>query len=241
MTPEEKMKKGIDNADSKLFLEGVKEAQMRKKRHEGKLSKFYDAPFIEDTAEPYTGYKKLLINEGNLTSYHNGVRWPTGGLEATCSLIDPRVTLSSSAIFGDNPSPKHNLLHVPHPDCSCGIYAYSKLDTRVMNHFAGAGYSSAVVEIKMGGFLLPYTQGYRSQFAKISAIYIPDLKSDMLHFDFQKYTKIKYHREHLRQIAAKYKAEVRESPLASVGTTGITSPNIRVVKPAPFSWKPYTP
>ena len=87
--------------------------------------------------------------------------WPYGKpLEATCTL---------SARKPKDGEPEHG--PVPANDCTCGIYATTDLD--VINGYLSRG-APILGVVELGGRIIPATQGYRAQFARVAAILLVD-------------------------------------------------------------------
>lgn len=181
---------------------------MRKKRQAQQLDKFYadkDAP--PDVAVPLTGYKFLQIRTTKvptsmpltwarimsdplslpwpiefftehhmLMSSYSSTFWMPEGVDAGCNISSLSPT---SFVEGDL---KHEKDQIPHPNCTCGIYAYDILATMWTDrphdiHAIADGFDTtwAIVKLQLGGFVLPYTHGYRAQSAKIQSIILPKI------------------------------------------------------------------
>jgi len=80
--------------------------------------------------------------------------WPAGEpLKAECRMV----------LKGDEEG--HG--RVPVPDCSCGIYATT--DLKVINSYLGKD-APVLGVVELGGKVIPATQGYRAEYARIAAI-----------------------------------------------------------------------
>jgi hypothetical protein len=165
------------------------EEDMRKKREQRQIAKFFNAPFIEDTPVPYLGFKRLNIrgvtvsrqlSDPRFESGWDGSVWETASREAECNI-------HANALFSPNEVP-HHPEYIPYPKCSCGIYTYNreyiwalKLGDDNSRRFGGPDswtrvtpypsfYEACNVVLSLGGYVQRYTQGYRSSIAKIEAI-----------------------------------------------------------------------
>lgn len=144
------------------------ENMMRKKRRNKQIERHFEEPFVEDVVAPYLGFKRLQIirRPVNAVPGHkflyisgfNSTLWVPGeGLEAECK----------RAWTGEDGKLPHNPEHVPHPACTCGIYAFSYKGWIKNNGHASHG---PEIIISMGGYVLPHADGYRSSIAQIEAI-----------------------------------------------------------------------
>lgn len=142
--------------------------KLRKKRRSAQIAKYFEEPFVEDVVAPYLGFKRLQIARRPVNiapgpkflyiSGYNSTLWVPGeGLVAECK----------RGWAGEDGTPPHNPEHVPHPQCTCGIYAFSHEGWLKNN---GPSVHGPEIIISMGGYVLPHADGYRSSIAQIEAI-----------------------------------------------------------------------
>lgn len=175
-----------------IMIEAIGE-DMRRKRRQKQIDELFNAPFIEDVAEPVTGYKSLVFDEtaDHFSSNYNGQRWDYDGVEAVCAVTDER---------------KHDPKQVPHPNCSCGIYAYDRFTPNLVNPNPMS--SLITVELKAGGYVHPHSLGFKASIAKISAIYVPFFQLK----DMDRGTKSAY-LGRLDRLAKRYEVEFKHFPI----------------------------
>lgn len=123
------------------------------------------------TNEPVVGYRAWLIEPGcdgyQLCSVLASAEWAMTPGAWTGAVCRPQVPNGSAPV-------RHDHTSVPHPDCTCGIYAYHSLsiggyDGRLVQP------DSAEIGIVWGavvgaGRVLVYPDGWRAQFARPVAI-----------------------------------------------------------------------
>jgi len=178
-------------------MEYLIKEDMRKKRALEQVERYFTSPFIEDIAVPYLGFKRLNFTgvvkqihnitmpklmklsdrdmwhldpasyrtpvpedyevlEATFVSQWDQSHWEGGAIEAHCH--EGGVT--------------HDESYVPHPMCTCGIYAYNYDHWDRYQPIVHYGNVSEVanVIISLGGHVIPYTHGYRASIAKIEAL-----------------------------------------------------------------------
>ncbi len=87
--------------------------------------------------------------------------WPYGKpLEATCTYAARKPK------DGEEPHGP-----VPATDCRCGVYATT--DLGVINHYLSR-LAPILGVVELGGRVIPATQGYRAQYARVAAILLVD-------------------------------------------------------------------
>lgn len=141
---------------------------MRKKRREAQLRRYFDEPFVEDYPEPFVGYK-LMHTYGDVIQLRSNVKhsiWMSQFKTAQC--------LDGWGNF------THADDMTPHPECSCGIYAYRQIvDTAVsdiLNIAIRATNESPktffLVTVELGGHVIIADNVYKASHAKIVDIHI---------------------------------------------------------------------
>jgi len=84
--------------------------------------------------------------------------------------------------------PIHPPHHVPHPKCTCGIYAWKSLH-QAPSILLSDTTPSYIVKVALGGYVIPHSAGYKASIAKIVTIYIgePLMDSPLLKALAKKY------------------------------------------------------
>jgi hypothetical protein len=118
---------------------------------------------IPDYISPVIGYRVWQWNTTGLKSL-NGEPWlPGRPLAAKCrAAADGRVVGCARVVHG-----AHKL---PHPDCTCGVYAAKNI-----GHLRQFGYASRGIhgEVYLWGTVVEHTFGWRAQFAYPKSLFLP--------------------------------------------------------------------
>ena len=129
--------------------------------------------------EPVVGYRAWLVRPGCDGYQLRGVmvqaRWATEPGAWTCAVCRPQV--GGEAI-------RHDVLMVPHPDCTCGLHAYHSLaiggyDDRytLMDAVHGIVWGAVVG----AGRVVAYRDGWRAQFARPVAMVLGSASPYLVH------------------------------------------------------------
>lgn len=162
---------------------------------------------IPDSIEPVVGWKVLTIRDGGtLSSPTYPMHWIpgkkteaecTGDLYFTWELVDEDVPEEPPSVEEvlqwfpgtylntptDPPPPgkrwkstvTSNNHQIPNNLCSCGIYIASRPE--ITDQYSSSYNKDVLVEMKGWGNVIEYQDGWRTQFAYPSAIYVKDQKT----------------------------------------------------------------
>ncbi|HYW26848.1 MAG TPA: hypothetical protein VE953_21950 [Terriglobales bacterium] len=117
--------------------------------------------------EPVLGYRAWLVERGRHGCRLRGVMVPAEWAGAPCTwtaaVCAPPAGSASRMV-------RHDPACVPHPDCTCGLYAYDSLSSGGYDERLGQAYG-AEVGIVWGavvgaGRVLAYRDSWRAQFAR---------------------------------------------------------------------------
>ena len=110
-----------------------------------------DVPFYPDAFEAWRGWR---VEKGVLKSVNDGQIWVPGvAFEAECSSGKQHKT-------------------VPWPRCTCGLYSVKTLTKLQKNNYHTAG---AFGKVAIWGEMIESSEGYKSQFAYPTIIYVAHL------------------------------------------------------------------
>lgn len=94
----------------------------------------------------------------NSPSYRTG-NWP----------IVQQATCRKTFDFSGNPAPQGHA--VPHPDCSCGLYAYHTLQNAVADTMFCV--DSVLVQVEAWGRIALHSRGFKAEFMQPIAVFVP--------------------------------------------------------------------
>jgi hypothetical protein len=115
---------------------------------------------IPDYISPVVGYRVWQWNDNGLKSL-NGEPWlPGRPLAAECQ----------AAARGTRVKAVHGAHELPHPNCTCGVYA-----AKTLKHLRQFGYEGCGIngEVYLWGTVVEHRLGWRAQFAYPKSLYLP--------------------------------------------------------------------
>jgi preprotein translocase subunit YajC len=118
---------------------------------------------IPDYISPVVAYRVWRWDDTGLKSL-NGELWCAGRpLEATCRAAVPGI------VFGCE-RPVHGAHELPHPECSCGVYAAKSIEHLRQFGYEGRGIQG---EVYLWGTVVEHKLGWRAQFAYPKSLFLP--------------------------------------------------------------------
>jgi hypothetical protein len=118
---------------------------------------------IPDYISPVVAYRVWRWDDTGLKSL-NGELWVAGRpLEATCRAAVPGIVVGCGR-------PVHGAHELPHPECSCGVYAAKSIE-----HLRQFGYEGRGIrgEVYLWGNVVEHRLGWRAQFAYPKNLVLP--------------------------------------------------------------------
>lgn len=118
---------------------------------------------IPDYISPVVAHRVWRWDDTGLKSL-NGELWCAGRpLEATCRAAVPGIVVGCGR-------PVHGAQELPHPKCTCGVYAAKNIE-----HLRQFGYERRGIhgEVYLWGTVVEHRLGWRAQFAYPKSLFLP--------------------------------------------------------------------